>query len=72
VQSWVKDQGPQYEILHSSIFFPYAVKRSTALPAEEIADLKSIPQGAAKYSLVGRSVLKRCESALEEVFKAPR
>jgi uncharacterized protein (TIGR02646 family) len=49
-----------------------AVKRSAVLPADELATLKSIPQGGAKYSLVGRSALKRCESALEEVFKAPQ
>jgi hypothetical protein len=48
-----------------------SVKRSAALPADELAKLKSILQGAAKYSLVGRSALKRCESALEEVFKHP-
>jgi 5-methylcytosine-specific restriction endonuclease McrA len=46
-----------------------AVKRSAALPADELAKLKSILQGVAKYSLVGRSALKQCESALEEVFK---
>jgi uncharacterized protein (TIGR02646 family) len=49
-----------------------SVKRSAALPADELAKLKSILQGVAKYSLVGRSALKRCASALEEVFKAPR
>jgi uncharacterized protein (TIGR02646 family) len=48
-----------------------AVKRSAASPADELVELKSILQGVAKYSLVGRSALKRCESALEEVFKAP-
>ena len=48
-----------------------AVKRSVALPADEFARLKSILHGSAKYSLVGRSALKRCESALDEVFKAP-
>ena len=47
-----------------------AVKRSDPLPAEELGKLKSILQGVAKYSLVGRSALKRCESVFEQVFKA--
>jgi uncharacterized protein (TIGR02646 family) len=46
-----------------------SVKRSSALPADELARLRSILQGIARYSLVGRSALKQCESVLEEVFK---
>ena len=47
-----------------------AVKLSTAPPADALPTLKSILQGGAKYSLAGRSALKQCESAVEEVFKA--
>jgi uncharacterized protein (TIGR02646 family) len=47
-----------------------AVKSSTAPPADKLTKLKAILPGVAKYSLVGRSALKQCEGALEEVFKA--
>ncbi|GEP58605.1 hypothetical protein [Reyranella soli] len=47
----------------------HAVKEAEALPARKLADLKATLQGVAKYSLVGRSALKQCEGALQEVFR---
>src|SRR5262249_20904250 len=49
-----------------------AVKESAAPPTDKLAKLKSFMHGVAKYSLVCRSALKRCESVLAEAFKPPQ